>query len=68
MAAVKYEVHNGKIRIVDPPDSPDRWDAVLMAIGGVYHSVSLDDIGGGGGMSEGWSSQDDKHLGWTARD
>lgn len=68
MAEMKYEVRNGKIRVIDPDDSPDHWDAVLMAIGGVYHSVSLDDIGGGGGMTDGWATQDDKHLGWTARD
>lgn len=46
MAAIKYEVRNGKIRIVDPDDSPDHWDAVLMGIGGVYHSLSPSDIGG----------------------
>lgn len=48
MAAMKYEVRNGKIRVVDPADSPDWWDAVLMAIGGVYQSFTSDDIGGGG--------------------
>src|SRR5512141_932721 len=28
MAQIMYEVKNGKIRIVDPEDSPDHWDAV----------------------------------------
>lgn len=64
MAAMKYEVRNGKIRVVDPKDSPDLWDAVLMAIGGVYHSLSADSIGGGGVNT--WGA-DPKHLGWTER-
>lgn len=64
MAAMKYEVRNGKIRIVDPDDSPDHWDAVLMAIGGVYHSLSMDDIGGGGSNPWGPQASD---LGWARR-
>lgn len=46
MAAMKYEVRNGKIRVIDPDDSPDHWDAVLMGIGGPLRSVSKGDIGG----------------------
>ena len=33
MAAMKYEIRNGKIRVIDPPNSPDRFDATLLAIG-----------------------------------
>jgi hypothetical protein len=47
MAAMKYLIRNGKIQIVDPKDSPDWWDAVLIAIGGVYHSFSMNDLSEG---------------------
>lgn len=65
MAAMKYEIRNGKIRVVDPEnDSPDWWDAVLMAIGGVYHSLSMNDIGGGGQMA--WAPPSELQ-GWATR-
>jgi phage terminase large subunit len=66
MAAEKYEVRNGIIRVVDDPkDSPDWWDAVLMGVGGVYHSLTLDDIGGGGVTHWGATPE---HLAWTNRE
>lgn len=33
LAAMKFEVRNGKIRIIDPSDSPDLVDAVLIGLG-----------------------------------
>ena len=33
MAGTKYEVRNGKIRIVDPKDSPDHLDAIITGLG-----------------------------------
>jgi hypothetical protein len=56
MAAMKYEVKNGLIRVVDPDDSPDHWDAVVIAIGGPYHSYSPDSIGTGGETTMTWAS------------
>ena len=32
MRAMKYEIlQNGKLRVIDPPDSPDLSDAVVIA-------------------------------------
>lgn len=46
MAAMKYDVKNGKIKLVDPNDSPDRWDAVLIAIGGGFVPLKPSDVYG----------------------
>lgn len=64
MAAMKYEVRNGKIRVIDPEDSPDHWDAVLMAIGGVYVKLEAGDISGGGANAWGPHAKD---AAWAAR-
>ena len=45
MAAMRYEVRQGKIRIVDPAaDSPDHFDAVLIGIGSPYVPISMEDV------------------------
>ena len=55
IATEKYEVRNGKIRVIDnPKDSPDWFDAVLMGIGEPVVSFSPDDIGGGTGSDWNW--------------
>jgi hypothetical protein len=64
IAAMKYEVRNGIIRVVDPADSPDWWDALVMAVGGVYYSVGPEAIGGGG-MDTSWGAMPE-HLAWTS--
>ena len=45
MAAMKYEVRQGKIRIIDPKeDSPDHFDAVLIGLGNAYAPLTMQDI------------------------
>lgn len=57
IAAEKYEVRNGKIRVIDnPKDSPDWFDAVLMGIGEPIVVFTAADIGGGGDNSR-WNWQ-----------
>jgi hypothetical protein len=55
IAAVKYEVRNGKIKVIDPANSPDWFDAVLMGIGEPVVSFSVDDVGGGGEAKWNWT-------------
>lgn len=62
MSAIKYEVRNGKIRVVDPDDSPDDFDACLMGHGGVVQRFKPSDVGGGGQIQYG---PIDKDASWT---
>jgi hypothetical protein len=47
LAAMRYEIKQGKIRIVDPKDSPDHFDAVLIGLGNAYAPLSMRDVGFG---------------------
>ena len=44
LAAMKYVIQQGKIRIVDPKDSPDHFDAVLIGLGSAYAPLSMKDV------------------------
>jgi hypothetical protein len=62
MAAVKYEIRNGKILVIDPADSPDWWDSVLVALGAARRVLSKDSVSGGGANA--WGPTE-KLSGWA---
>ncbi len=44
LAAMKYEIKQGRIRVNDPDDSPDHFDAVLMGLGNAYAPLTMQDV------------------------
>lgn len=44
LSEMRYEIRNGKIRLIDPEDSPDWFDALLIAIGSSYVRITREDI------------------------
>ena len=44
MSKIQYEIRQGKIRIIDPDDSPDWFDSVLVAIGSSYTRLEMKDV------------------------